>query len=1132
MRAKVIYTVGALLAGVLLIWSCDTETNTGGLDSPCSSDSECGSGLVCAVARCSDRSAGRPCMIDKQCGGGLICNGAVCGGAAGEFCRADANCAEGLICAEVNSTRSECTASSGMTGDPCGDTSHCDDSLVCQDGTCGMREPGGLGSACTASSECDNSLNLICGNNNMCGGDEGYSCGDDNVCAGNFICASSVGGGQACASSNGTTGDPCRIGNDDHCDGALVCGNDGTCGIRQGDTCVIGDDLCAGSLVCTGVIGNQVCASSTGVRGSVCGIDNHCNIDDGLVCSSGTCLVGSGNTCSDDDQCAVSLRCNEVMGSLQCSTAGNGAIGSACGFPDHCTTADATCSSGTCLVTSGGTCTGDDQCDGSLLCTGTTGSLTCTSSDGSTGRACRIDDHCTGTSTTCSSGTCLVTSGGTCTGDDQCDGSLLCTGVLGGLTCNSSDGSIGSACSVGTHCMGTDGMGAGATCDGGICKVTSGGTCTGDNQCAGSLSCTGAANSRTCTQAASGVVGSACSSNTDCTATGTTCESSTSTCRIADGGTCTGDDQCVDSLLCTGVVGSLTCSSSDGSIGSTCSLPTHCTTADATCSNGVCKVVSGGACTADNQCDGGNLRCTGASGSQTCTSRGNGELMSVCGIDSHCTGNNLVCSDGTCKLTSGNTCTAVGQCTGDLLCIGIPDSRTCSMAGDGALGSVCGFNVHCNAADGLVCSSGMCKLGPGGGCTADNQCDDGLICSTSTSTCQLADSDGDSVLDNLDVDDDNDGLIEIASLLDLHNMRHNLAGTSFKDSASATGVTAGAPTTATANCTTATSRGVYLCGYELTRNLDFDIDDDDSTYTGTLPSITLDSGDNHDTYFPTANGGWAPIRNFNAIFEGNGHTISNLAIDRSEDDIGLFGSTSSGSVIRNIGLTGGVVNGEGEIGSLVGFNIGTITASYATGSASGRFNVGGLVGRNAGPVTASYATGSVSGDNHTGGANVGGLVGLNNGGTITASYATGSVGREVDGFGTNLGGLVGQNDRATIIASYATGNVSTDFDPLGGLVGSNVSNGIITDSYGFGTVNGAASTATPTGVSAATGLTLANAGTSWNSAASNTAGAWEFATGVRPKLRYADYDGSTGTVFVCSMFPATVTCGTTQLPGQ
>ena len=75
----------------------------------------------------------------------------------------------------------------------------------------------------------------------------------------------------------------------------------------------------------------------------------------------------------------------------------------------------------------------------------------------------------------------------------------------------------------------------------------------------------------------------------------------------------------------------------------------------------------------------------------------------------------------------------------------------------------------------------------------------------------LRDIDGDMVPNLADVDDDNDGLIEIHTLEDLNNIRYNLAGTSYKASASDPGNTDGAP-----------SAG--LKGYELARNLDFDDD--------------------------------------------------------------------------------------------------------------------------------------------------------------------------------------------------------------------------------------------------------------------------------------------------------------------
>ena len=179
--------------------------------------------------------------------------------------------------------------------------------------------------------------------------------------------------------------------------------------------------------------------------------------------------------------------------------------------------------------------------------------------------------------------------------------------------------------------------------------------------------------------------------------------------------------------------------------------------------------------------------------------------------------------------------------------------------------------------------------------------------------------------------------------------------------------------------------------------------------------------------------GFAPIGNnitaFKGVFDGLGHVISNLTINRrSTNYVGLFGVTSSGSVIKNVGLVGGSVTGSSYVGGLVGTNsYGTVSNSYATGSVTGSSYVGGLVGANYRTVSNSYATGNVNGGSGV----VGGLVGYNySRSTVSNSYATGSV----TGAST-VGGLVG-NNYGTVSNSYATGSV-TGSSYVGGLVGNN-----------------------------------------------------------------------------------------------
>jgi filamentous hemagglutinin family protein len=182
---------------------------------------------------------------------------------------------------------------------------------------------------------------------------------------------------------------------------------------------------------------------------------------------------------------------------------------------------------------------------------------------------------------------------------------------------------------------------------------------------------------------------------------------------------------------------------------------------------------------------------------------------------------------------------------------------------------------------------------------------------------------------------------------------------------------------------------------------------------------------------------------FSGSFDGLGHTVSNLTINRSSTVyVGLFGYTGNGSVIRNVGLVGGSVTGGSYVGGLVGYNTGSISNAYATGSVTGNSNAGGLVGTNLnGSISNAYASGSVTGNSQ-----VGGLVG-DNIGTINNVYASGSV----TGSDNFVGGLVGVN-KGTIGNAYASGSVTVRGSFVGGLVGLN--DGTIGNAYASGSVTG------------------------------------------------------------------------------
>jgi filamentous hemagglutinin family protein len=205
--------------------------------------------------------------------------------------------------------------------------------------------------------------------------------------------------------------------------------------------------------------------------------------------------------------------------------------------------------------------------------------------------------------------------------------------------------------------------------------------------------------------------------------------------------------------------------------------------------------------------------------------------------------------------------------------------------------------------------------------------------------------------------------------------------------------------------------------------------------------------------------GFVPIGSnsspFTGKFDGQGHVVSNLSIQRaSTDQVGLFG-TINAAVISNIGLVGGSITGQAEVGGLIGHDDGsTVSASYSTADVAGETSVGGLVGYTSSATYVSlYATGDVTA---TGSA--GGLIGYAGGTAIDKSYASGAVsGRGAVG---GLAGTLKNSDDGshvgTVARSYATGNVSADDNPssgetVGGLVGS-LQDGSISESYSTGSV--------------------------------------------------------------------------------
>ncbi|MDF9828695.1 GLUG motif-containing protein [Parabacteroides sp. PF5-6] len=152
--------------------------------------------------------------------------------------------------------------------------------------------------------------------------------------------------------------------------------------------------------------------------------------------------------------------------------------------------------------------------------------------------------------------------------------------------------------------------------------------------------------------------------------------------------------------------------------------------------------------------------------------------------------------------------------------------------------------------------------------------------------------------------------------------------------------------------------------------------------------------------------GWMSIgidkKPFKGTFDGNGHKITGLWINKPEvNQVGFFGGVNN-AVIKNLGVettTAGIIGGE-FVGGLIG-------ATYQTS------------------VSNCYASGTIEAKGDYAGA----LIGDTNGGVIINSYAYGSVTA-----GSAAGGLVGGMEETTISNSYAACEVVATFG-AGGLVG-------------------------------------------------------------------------------------------------
>ena len=190
---------------------------------------------------------------------------------------------------------------------------------------------------------------------------------------------------------------------------------------------------------------------------------------------------------------------------------------------------------------------------------------------------------------------------------------------------------------------------------------------------------------------------------------------------------------------------------------------------------------------------------------------------------------------------------------------------------------------------------------------------------------------------------------------------------------------------------------------------------------------------------------WTPIGTgdaFNGIFDGSGHTVSNLAVGTSASPGallgGLFGTADTYARIRNLSVEGSVYTaGSGNHAALLaGVCMGDIENCHVSGIVKSDSNAGGLTAMATGSIITCSSDATV-----TGGSDTGGLVGYyypTSGGDIFSNCsATGDVAMTSNIY--SCGGLIGiYYSRVDITDSYATGDVTTEGETTcaGGFLGS------------------------------------------------------------------------------------------------
>ena len=114
------------------------------------------------------------------------------------------------------------------------------------------------------------------------------------------------------------------------------------------------------------------------------------------------------------------------------------------------------------------------------------------------------------------------------------------------------------------------------------------------------------------------------------------------------------------------------------------------------------------------------------------------------------------------------------------------------------------------------------------------------------------------------------------------------------------------------------------------------------------------------TYDGTENN-YTPIGNsshyFKGHYDGQGYTISGIRINRTQDDVGLFGKVDNVGTVKNVILSDARITGGNYTGGIVGTNNGFVKNCVAVGTTiikKEKYNYGVIVGMTSRPLSNNY----------------------------------------------------------------------------------------------------------------------------------------------------------------------------------